>query len=112
MKRKIVHCSIVMKQLNIAKIFRALSNEQRVKLFKMIYDCQVEKCSNKNSRCVEGVDKAFTKACEHLSVARSTVSHHMKELENAGLISMTRNGQSFTCEVNMDAVNAIQHFLE
>jgi ArsR family transcriptional regulator, arsenate/arsenite/antimonite-responsive transcriptional repressor len=101
-----------MKQLNINKIFRALSNEQRLKLFKMIYDCQVDKCSNQGSRCVEGVDKAFTRACEHLSVARSTVSHHMKELENAGLISMTRNGQSFICEINMDAVKAIQQFLK
>jgi ArsR family transcriptional regulator len=100
-----------MKQLNITKVFRALSNEQRLKLFKMIYDCQVEKRSNKDSTCVKGVEKAFTKACDHLSVARSTVSHHMKELENAGLISMTRNGQSFTCEINMDAVKAVQQFL-
>lgn len=100
-----------MKQLNITKIFRALSNEQRLKLFKMIYDCQVEKPSNKDSTCVRGVDKAFTKACDHLSVARSTVSYHMKELENAGLISMTRKGQSFTCEINMDAVKAVEKFL-
>jgi ArsR family transcriptional regulator len=100
-----------MKPLNITKIFRALSNEQRLKLFKMIYDCQVEKLSNKDSTCVKGVDKAFSKACNHLSIARSTVSHHMKELENAGLISTTRKGQSFTCEINMDAVKAIQQFL-
>ena len=100
-----------MKQLNITKVFRALSNEQRLKLFKMIYDCQMEKRSNKSSSCVKGVEKAFTKACNHLSIARSTVSHHMKELENAGLISTTRNGQSFTCEINMDAVKALQQFL-
>ncbi len=104
-------CSTVMKQMNITKIFRALSNEQRLKLFKMIYDCQVEKRSNKAPSCAQGVDKAFTKACNHLSVARSTVSHHMKELENAGLISMTRKGQSFTCEINMEAVKAVQKFL-
>ena len=60
---------------------------------------------------VNRVDKAFTKACDHLSIARSTVSHHMKELENAGLISMTRNGQSFICKINMDAIKAIQQFL-
>jgi len=107
-----VDCSTTMKQLNITKIFRALSNEQRLKLFKMIYDCQTEKRSIKGSSCAQGVDKAFTKACDHLSVARSTVSHHMKELENAGLISMTRKGQSFTCEINVDAVKAVRQFLE
>jgi ArsR family transcriptional regulator len=100
-----------MKQLNITKIFKALSNDQRLKLFEMIYDCQVGKCSHKNAPCTQGVDKAFTKACGHLSVARSTVSHHMKELENAGLISLTRKGQFFTCEINMDAVKAIKQFL-
>jgi ArsR family transcriptional regulator len=101
-----------MEQLNITKIFSALSNEQRLNLFKMIYACQVEQCSNKHSDCPEGVDKAFTKACNHLGIARSTVSYHMKELENAGLISTTRNGQSFTCEINMDAVKEIQQFLK
>lgn len=101
-----------MKQLNITKIFKALSNQQRLKLFKMIYDCQVENLSKKNSTCVKGVDKAFTKACNHLSISRSTVSHHMKELENAGLISATRNGQSFTCEINMVAVRAVRQFLK
>jgi len=101
-----------MEQLNITKIFNALSNEQRLSLFKMIYDCQVEQCSNKPSDCPEGVDKAFTKACNHLGIARSTVSYHMKELENAGLIFTTRNGQSFTVEINMDAVKEIQQFLK
>ena len=101
-----------MKQLNITKIFKALSNEQRLRLFEMIYDCQVGKRADKSAPCTQGVDKAFTKACSHLSVARSTVSHHMKELENAGLISMTRKGQSFTCEINMDAVKAIKQFLK
>jgi ArsR family transcriptional regulator len=100
-----------MKQLNIIKIFKALSNDQRLKLFKMIYDCQMERRSNKGSSCPKGLDKAFTRACNHLSLARSTVSHHMKELENAGLISMTRTGQSFTCEINMDAVKAVRQFL-
>jgi ArsR family transcriptional regulator len=101
-----------MKQLNITKIFKALSNEQRLRLFEMIYDCQVGKHSDKNGSCTQGLDKAFTKACDHLNVARSTVSHHMKELENAGLISLTRKGQSFTCAINMDAVKAIKQFLQ
>ena len=104
-------CSKIMKQLNITRIFKALSNEQRLKLFKMIYECRVENISNKGLKCDAGVDKAFTMACNHLSIARSTVSHHMKELENAGLISTTRKGQSFTCEINMDAVEAIKQFL-
>ncbi len=100
-----------MEQSNIVKIFKALSNEQRLKLFKMIYDCQKERLEEEGAGCVEGVDKAFTMACNHLNIARSTVSHHMNALENAGLISTARKGQYFTCEINRDAVKAIQDFL-
>jgi ArsR family transcriptional regulator len=99
---------------NLVRIFKALSNEQRLKLFQMIYTRQMEKCSNTNLPCLgdrSGVERAFTLACEYLNISRSTVSHHMKELEHAGLISTTRTGQSFTCEINLDAVKAIQHFL-
>ena len=100
-----------MEQWDITKIFKALSSEQRLKLFKMIYDCQKEKLQDKDLGCVEGVEKAFSMACNHLNIGRSTVSHHMKVLENAGLISTTRKGQYFTCEINRDAVKAIQQFL-
>ena len=75
----------------------------------------MQKCTNNNLPCLGGqggVEKAFTKACEYLKISRSTVSHHMKELENVGLISTTRNGQSFTCKINMDAVKVIQDFLK
>jgi ArsR family transcriptional regulator, arsenate/arsenite/antimonite-responsive transcriptional repressor len=101
-----------MKQFYLAKKFKALSCEQRLKLFMMIYDYKMEALSNADSASVGGVDKAFTKACNHFNLARSTISHHLKALENAGLISTTRNGQSFTCTINMDAVKEIQEFLK
>lgn len=101
-----------MKQWNMAKIFKALSNEQRLMLFKMIYDCQKERLQESDHSCVTGVDKAFTMACNNLNLSRSTVSHHMKVLENAGLISTTRKGQYFTCEINESAVEAIHQFLK
>jgi len=106
--------STIMEQSNLPKIFKALSNEQRLKLFQLIYTNQMEKSVNKDLPCLGGqggVEKAFTMACEYLNISRSTVSHHMKELVNAGLISTTRNGQSFICKINMEAVKAIQHFL-
>ena len=101
-----------MKQLNITHIFKALSNEQRLNLFKMIYDCQKEKLQCPTPGCTESVDKAFTMACEKMNIARSTISHHMKVLKNAGLISLSRQGQYFTCEINKDAVEVIHQFLK
>ena len=102
-----------MEQSKLAKIFKALSNEQRLKLFTMIYYWHktIENSEGEN-QCCDGVEKAFTKACGCLSIARSTISHHLKELENSGLITCTRSGQMFCCKINKEAVDAVKNFLE
>ncbi len=104
---------MVIEQSNLANIFKALANEQRLKLFILIYKCcnDREKQADGALSCERGIRKAFTMACEHLNVSRSTVSHHLKELQNAGLVTCKREGQSFYCEVNKAAVKAIQDFL-
>jgi len=97
-----------MKLSNAAKIFKALSNEQRLKIFLMIYK-QCCCSGRKGSGTLEG---AFTKACGCVDVCRSTISHHIKELQNAGLIICERKGQSFCCRVNEDALDQIKDFFE
>ena len=114
-----------MKLSNYSKIFKALSNEQRLKIFMMIYKncCAPEGfpvgaefrlkdepescCSNRG-----GLEKAFTKICDCMSLSRSTISHHFKELQNAGLITCEREGQTYRCSVNKDAVKSIKDFLK
>lgn len=107
---------------NCVKIFKALSNEQRLKIFIMIYKgC----CSPKDKRGAEFriedrtccpvagvIEKAFTKVCDCMKLSRSTVSHHFKELQNAGLITCEREGQMYRCKVNEEAVNTIKDFLK
>lgn len=86
-----------------AAVFKALSNEQRLKLFLMI----VKDCCPK-----EGYEKAFTKACECMDLSRSTISHHLKELQSAGLLTAEREGQSFRYRVNYDALKRIRALFE
>lgn len=107
---------------NYVKIFKALSNEQRLKIFFMIQKgcCSAEdkgssklRIENKSCCPVAGViEKAFTKVCEHMNLSRSTVSHHFKELQNAGLITCERDGQMYRCKVNEEVVNSIKDFLK
>ncbi len=85
-----------------ALVFKALSNEQRLKLFLMI----VKNCCPK-----DGYEKAFTKACDCMDLSRSTISHHLKELQNAGLITVERMGQSFRYRVNYEALKLIKTLL-
>ncbi len=107
---------------NYLKIFKALSNEQRLKIFLMIYSncCAPEgsqvgsefQISGESCPGVKGsLEKAFTKICDCMNLSRSTISHHFKELQNAGLITCEREGQTYRCRVNEEAVSSIKDFL-
>jgi ArsR family transcriptional regulator len=79
-----------MKTTSLAKVFKALSNEHRLELFRLIYgQCRLEasRAQKDGKDCCEGIEKAFTMACGCLDLSRSTISHHFKELQNAGLIT-------------------------
>ncbi len=119
-----------MKQSNLARIFKALSNEQRLKLFLMIYEgclsdpkdsgkhsgkkgSKKSKAESKTEKtCCGAMEKAFTAACCCMNLSRSTISHHFNDLQDAGLIKATRKGQAFSCEVNESAIKEIQQFLK
>jgi len=108
--------SIVMELSNKAKIFKALSNEQRLNIFMMIYEESKKGRDSavfpaeKSSCCP--VEKAFTKICECVNLSRSTISHHFKELQNAGLIVCEREGQMYRCRINQETVDQIKDFLK
>ncbi len=87
------------------KIFKALACEQRFMLLQLLREW------NGVDPCCDGVLKAFTRASEELKISRSTLSHHFKELENAGLILCERNGQSMACKVNEAALRQAQDFI-
>lgn len=107
-----------MEHSDIAKAFKALGHPQRLALFEMVYKMSTEgeTCvpapKGKQATCCEPVRKAFTAACGCLGLARSTVSHHFKELQNAGLITCTRDGQAYLCQVNEEVINSIRAFLK
>lgn len=81
----------------------------------MIYEgCLTKtKSKTKESSCCGGaMEKAFTTACGCMDISRSTISHHFKELQDAGLIKATRKGQTYICEVKEDAIKAIREFVK
>ena len=77
-----------------AEMFKALSNPHRLVLFKRLMNCcdPGSKCSPEQAArfCVGDLG-------EGLEIAPSTLSHHIKELNRSGLISMERRGKNIEC---------------
>jgi len=79
-----------------AERFKALSNPNRLALFQRMTRC-----------CVPGTPCGIEQASqlsvgqlgEGLDIAPSTLSHHLKALNRAGLVQMERRGKQVVCWV-------------
>lgn len=91
----------------LAEMFQALSNPNRLKIFLQLIDC-----------CPPGTRWEPDSACcafvgdltRVLEIVPSTVSHHMKALRQAGLIKMRRRGKKIEYWVDPKAVAALGRF--
>ena len=91
-----------------SEAFKALSNPNRLQIFLKLVSC-----------CVPGKvyshdqDEASTYVGDlgkDLEIAPSTVSHHIKELNRAGLISLKRRGQKIECWVDPEVMHDLKAF--
>lgn len=91
----------------VSGMLKALCNPHRLRIFQRLCTCcpPGTKCEGKGSvlPCVGEVGK-------DLGIAPSTLSHHLKELKNAGLIEMERNGQNIQCCVDPDVLKELSGF--
>ncbi len=100
-----------MEDAQLAKVFKALSNEQRLRIFRLLCEWQEKSPTGEVENAYEGVAKCFTRACCSIGLSPSTISHHFKELQNAGLITIKRSGQSCNCTINATGLEAMRAFL-
>lgn len=91
--------------LSYTVTFKALSNPNRLQIFLRLLSCcePGTACSSEalNGFCVGELG-------QDLSVAPSTLSHHIKELQRAGLIITQRRGQNVECFVNTEKVTLLK----
>ena len=94
----------------LALLFGALSNPQRLRIFLHLATC----CHS--SRCCEaraaGVRHCVGDLGRGLGLAPSTLSHHLKELRRAGLLRVERSGQKIECWIDEDTVGLLAAFLD
>ena len=88
----------------LAGIFKALSNPHRLQIYDILTHC-----CQPGTECNTGL---FSQLCvseldSQLDIAASTLSHHLKELHNAGLIDMRREGKQVFCSVNTETMKLL-----
>jgi len=90
-----------------AEMFKALSNVHRLTLFSRLMSC----CAP-GTKCdpAEAVKFCVGDLGEGLDIAPSTLSHHLKELNRAGLVSMERRGKNVQCWVEPEILNELAAF--
>ena len=76
----------------ITKIMKALSNPNRFELFMEI--------SKRNQSSYEEEDCFVYDIMEKFNIGAPTISHHLKELSNAELITTERKGKLLVARVN------------
>ncbi len=91
----------------MAEAFKALSNPHRLEIFLTLAAC----CAPGSSRETPAVlQKCVGELGEGLGIAPSTVSHHIKELRQAGLIRVERRGQNLNCWVEPETMRSLERF--
>ncbi len=91
------------------KIFKALGNETRFKIFKNIftggYACSIDNSQPKEDLIAQAT--CVTSIAEHFDFALPTISRHLKEMRDAKIITMTKSKNKIYIEPNIDIMREI-----
>lgn len=91
----------------LSDCFRALGNEHRLALFQRLSTC----CMPGTRCCADEAARLSVGALgAELDIASSTLSHHLKELNRAGLVQMQRSGKNVMCWVEPEILQAMAAF--
>ena len=88
----------------LAKIFKALSNQNRLELY-----LQIVKKTETSFETEHGCH--ISEIIENFNIGAPTISHHLKELANADLIFTEKTGKYLVCKINEALVHEVINLL-
>jgi ArsR family transcriptional regulator len=91
--------------VDLAKVFRALSDPTRLAIYQAI------RSGGGGAYSPEQLENSISRIAARFAVSLSTVSHHIKELRNAGLVRCEKRGQTVYCSANLEILEAVARFI-
>lgn len=89
-----------------ARMFRALGNPKRLRLFmNLLEESKLDLAKGRVHDCF------LAKLLGGLDLGKPTVSHHVKELADAGLIQTQREGKQLTCSIDPRGLAQLRELL-
>lgn len=88
----------------LTRAFKALSNPNRLRIYQQIKQARVSEMTDSGCKLVDFINS--------LKVGAPTISHHIKELVNAGLIRVEKEGKFVTCHLEEDMQQELRAFLD
>jgi ArsR family transcriptional regulator len=95
-------------------MFKALGDPTRLRIFDFLRSCCCPVAVEDNGAVRPVLGPTVGEICCHVTGAErinSTISHHLKELRLAGLITVDRHGKNMVCGINREAVASLASYL-
>ena len=100
---------------SLALACKALGDPTRLKILRALSQCHSEVEVDADGTARELIGQTAGEVCCIVtgdSKINSHISHHLKELRNAGLINMQKKGRSVICSLNVAKISFLREFMQ
>ena len=94
---------------DLVRAFKALADENRLKMLALVWEGQL-RCECMEDGCDE--TRCMNDLVRSLGISQATVSHHIKELVTAGLVTTQKKGRWVYCQVDREGIARLREFLD
>ena len=96
----------VLDSARLARVFKTLGEPNRLAVFQLLRSRCCVSCGASGEDC----ERTIGDLARPFDLALSTVSHHVKELRESGLVLCEKKGTSVYCSVNHELLGQLEAF--